>query len=174
MLNHLLPLGTLYPTPATSPVIKPDDRCLLFFPNYVTGALMGVDCAATEREQVESWLKLAHAERYYQAPPAQFLSLDAAAAQLKLSRSTIWRWIAKGWLYSWRARNYECVVSQAEVHALRLASPRGLDWSPRPRRVSTPAPVKNPTPERGHRAVPVTPADHAAWHWDSSPGELPF
>jgi hypothetical protein len=123
MLSHIFSLGTLYPKPTVVP--EPKDGCLLTFPNYVTGSLMGVECAYAVRIQVENLLKLAHAERYYKSPPPKVVLELKAAEMLNISPSTLRGWVSKGWIYRWYTL-YGSVFSDAEVQALRLAKPRSL------------------------------------------------
>lgn len=124
MLNHIFSLGTLYPK---LPVVsQPNDGCLLTFPNYVTGSLMGVECTYANRTKVESMLKLAHAERYYKAAPQAVVSEHKAAEMLKIHPSTLRGWVAKGWIYRWWGSNYEYIYSSFEVQALQIGRPRTL------------------------------------------------
>lgn len=124
MLSHIFPLGTLYAKPPVVP--QPKDGCLLTFPNYVTGSLMGVECTYGDRTEVENLLKLAHAERYYKSAPQAVVSENKAAEMLGIRPSTLRGWVAKGWIYRWFGSNYEYVFSYAEVQALQTARPRTL------------------------------------------------
>ena len=127
MLSHVFSLGTHYAKPSSVPIPQPQEGCLIVFPNYVTGFLMGVECALKSRKQVEQLLKLAHAERFYEAHPPQTLTEAGAAKRLDISVSTLQAWARKGWIYRWDIPRY-CghVYSNAEVQALRLARPRSL------------------------------------------------
>jgi hypothetical protein len=131
MLSHIFSLGTLYAKPPVLP--QSNDGCLLTFPNYVTGSLIGVECTYDKRTEVGTLLKLAHAERYYKSAPQAVISEHKAAEMLGIRPSTLRGWVAKGWIYRWIGSNYEYVFSAFEVQALQIARPRTLQ-SPRPKR----------------------------------------
>jgi hypothetical protein len=124
MLSHIFSLGTLYPKPPVVP--QANDGCLLTFPNYVTGSLMGVECTYANRTKVESLLMQAHAERYYKSAPQAVVSESKAAELLKIHPSTLRGWVNKGWIYRWWGSKYDYVYSSYEVQALQIARPRTL------------------------------------------------
>lgn len=126
MLSHISALGSLYASSTTPRVPQPKDSCLLSFPNYVTGFLMGVECSYASRKQVKQLLKLAHAERFYVTPPPRVLTPEATTNLLRISLSTLSSWVSKGWIYRWYTRHGLSVFSETEVQALRLARPRSL------------------------------------------------
>jgi hypothetical protein len=104
----------------------PDDKCLIVFPNYVTGGLISAECPLALLPQAEFFLKRAHAERACQKPPQHSLTEQTAADLLQVSIKTLHSRVRKGLLYRWidyRPGRWWS-FSHAEVQALLLTKCR--------------------------------------------------
>lgn len=123
-LKRIFKLGDK--TPIASPGTHwTNDKCLIVFPNYVTGGLTSAECTIAVQPQVEFFLKRAHAERACKTPPLQSLTERTAAELLLISISTLHSWARKGLLYRWVKRG-QWVFSNAEVQSLLLAKHRAM------------------------------------------------
>jgi len=136
MLSHVQTLETLAtPLPHHRTLPKPQDTGLYVFPNCTNGALMGVEYPLELGREVERLLRRAHEDRQVWCPQ-HALSANDAAKKLGISRSTLRRWVAKGWIYAWTKWDTDFLglyietpgylFSEMEVEAYRLAKPRAL------------------------------------------------
>lgn len=136
MLSHIQMLATLAtPLPHQRTLPKPQDTRLYVFPNCTTGALMGVEYPLEMGWEVKRLLRRAHEDRQ-DGCPRHALSANDAAKKLGISRSTLRRWVAKGWIYVWTNWDIDFlglyidipgyVFSEEEVEAYCLAKPRAL------------------------------------------------
>jgi len=123
-IKHIFHLDFGYETSISSfDTYCSSDKCLIVFPNYVTGGLTSAECTIAVRPQVEFFLKRAHAERACKTPPLQSLTERTAAELLLISISTLHSWARKGILRRWVKRG-DWAFSNAEVQALLLAKHR--------------------------------------------------
>lgn len=123
-LKRIFKLGDK--TPISSPGTHwTNDKCLIVFPNYITGGLTSAECTIAVQPQVEFFLKRAHAERACKTAPLQSLTEGTAAALLLVSINTLHSWVRKGLLYRWIKRG-EWAFSNAEVQAMLLAKHRAM------------------------------------------------
>ncbi|MGI4873897.1 MAG: hypothetical protein ACRYFX_22280 [Janthinobacterium lividum] len=111
------------------------DTGLYVFPNCTTGALMAVKYPVQAGWQVERLLRKAHADRANDLSPSQALTATVAAKKLGISRRTLQRWVARGWIYAWSKWGYDLffdfsntpyLFSRTEVEAHCLAKPCDL------------------------------------------------
>lgn len=148
MLSHIQMLKTFADMSPNRRIIpQPQDTSLFVFPNCTTGALMCVECSPEVGPEVELLLMCAHVHRKHSCLPADVLPACIAAKMIGISRSTLRRWVAKGWIRAWSkqapiepmcypaaqneaepngpgvASGYFCAM---EVKAYRLAKPRAL------------------------------------------------
>jgi hypothetical protein len=137
-------------SPYTKPAnIQPLDIGMKIFPNYKTGALMGVKYPIEVEQQLLMLLRHTHKERGLPLPLSTLHGYDAAN-RLGISHRVFQRWVEKGWIYSWTnwmvVQNQKApyppnwssdeqgrivvpgatLFSELEVEALRLAKPCDL------------------------------------------------
>lgn len=148
MLSLVQMLRTIEPS-QRSTKITPQDTGLYVFPNCTTGALMCVEYSMSVAGEVELLLMGAHLSREQKFLPIDVVPARIAAKMMGISQSTLWRWVAKGWVRAWSTQtpfnpiywtdngvdeptpptyvgrsNY--FFSAQEAEAYRLAKPRAL------------------------------------------------
>ncbi|RZK39136.1 MAG: hypothetical protein EOO61_07420 [Hymenobacter sp.] len=124
VIKHIFQLGTNTSISSSERTAWTTDKCLIVFPNYVTGGLISAECMLAVRPQVEYFLKYAHAERARPTPPIRSLTERTAAELLLVSISTLHSYARKGLLYRWLDARRGWLFSNAEVQALILAEHR--------------------------------------------------